>query len=44
MQDARISFRAHPNVHALLCLQAEEAGCSVSEYLRAIVREKVGLQ
>jgi predicted HicB family RNase H-like nuclease len=43
MQTARISFRASPAISAELALRASKAGCSVSEYLRAVVREKVGL-
>ena len=43
MQDARISFRANSAIQAELAQRAERAGCSISEYLRAVVREKVGL-
>lgn len=43
MQDGRISFRANAAVLAALASRAERAGCSVSEYLRYVVREKVGL-
>lgn len=44
MQDERVSFRANAVVVDALCVRARETGCSVSEYLRSIVREKVGLQ
>ena len=44
MQDVHVSFRANSAVVAELALRANRAGCSVSEYLRAMVREKVGLQ
>ncbi|WP_416379068.1 plasmid mobilization protein [Altererythrobacter sp. H2] len=44
MQASRISFRASPSIEAALALRAQRAGCSVSEYLRSMVREKVGLQ
>ncbi|AKM06134.1 plasmid mobilization protein [Pelagerythrobacter marensis] len=44
MQDVHVSFRASSAVVAELARRAEKAGCSVSEYLRAVVREKVGLQ
>lgn len=41
--DARISFRAGASLAEALALRASEAGCSISEYLRSILREKVGL-
>lgn len=44
VQDQHISFRANAAVTAALSSRAEKAGCSVSEYLRGLVREKVGLQ
>ena len=44
MQDERVSFRANAVVVDALSVRARETGCSVSEYLRSIVREKVGLQ
>lgn len=44
MQNTHVSFRANEAVVAALAAQAERAGCSLSEYLRALVREKVGLQ
>lgn len=43
MQDARISFRAGAPIAEALAQCANRAGCSVSEYLRSIVREHVGL-
>ena len=44
MQDVHVSFRANDRLVAALSERARNAGCSVSEYLRAVVREKVGLQ
>lgn len=44
MQTEHLSFRASVVLAEALAECAERAGCSVSEYLRAIVREKVGLQ
>jgi hypothetical protein len=44
MQDTHVSFRANDRLVAALAARARRAGCSVSEYLRAMVREKVGLQ
>lgn len=44
VQDQHISFRANSAISAALAVRAERAGCSVSEYLRSMVREKVGLQ
>jgi len=44
MQDVHVTFRANQVVITALAERANRAGCSVSEYLRAIVREKVGLQ
>lgn len=44
MQDERVSFRANAVVVEALSERARMAGCSVSEYLRGVVREKVGLQ
>lgn len=43
MSDARISFRAGAPLAEALAQCAERAGCSVSEYLRSIVRDHVGL-
>lgn len=43
-QDSHVSFRANDNLVAALNDRARKSGCSVSEYLRAVVREKVGLQ
>jgi predicted HicB family RNase H-like nuclease len=39
-----ISFRASPALVEALSDRAERAGCSVSEYIRSIARERVGLQ
>ena len=44
MQTERITFRASPLVAEHLIRSAERSGVSLSEYLRGIVREKVGLQ
>ena len=44
MQTEHITFRASPVLAAALYARAREAGCSVSEYLRSIARERVGLQ
>ena len=41
IQDAHISFRANSEVAARLAYEARRSGCSVSEFLRAVVREKV---
>ena len=38
-----VAFRAPPQLVAALAERAEKAGCSTSEYLRHVVREKVGL-
>lgn len=43
MQDAHVSFRANEAVVSALAERARKSGCTVSEYLRAVVREKVGL-
>lgn len=43
LKDARISFRAGAPLAEALAQCAERAGCSVSEYLRSVVREHVGL-
>ena len=43
-QDGHLSFRANGALISALAERAERAGCSVSEYLRSIVRERVGLQ
>ena len=43
MQDVHVSFRVDSVVVAELALRAQRAGCSVSECMRSIVREKVGL-
>ena len=39
-----IAFRAGDRLTAALYERARQAGVSVSEYLRTIAREKVGLQ
>ncbi len=44
MQTDHLSFRANHVLVAALRERASRAGCSVSEYLRAIAREKVNLQ
>ena len=44
LQDAHVSFRANDKIVMALCERARASGCTVSEYLRAIVRERVGLQ
>lgn len=41
LQDRHISFRANTVVAERLAHEARRSGCSVSEYLRAVVREKV---
>lgn len=43
-QDTHVSFRANDMLVSALNERARKAGCSTSEYLRSIVREKVGLQ
>lgn len=43
MQSEHITFRASPVLAAALYARARDAGCSVSEYLRSIARERVGL-
>lgn len=44
MQDMHVSFRANDRLISALSERARRSGCSLSEYLRAMVREKVGLQ
>lgn len=48
MREARqtnfVGFRASPALIAALIAKAGQAGCSTSELLRSIIREKVGLQ
>lgn len=39
-----LTFRASPALKAALHEKADRAGCSPSEFLRSILREKVGLQ
>lgn len=43
VHDGTIAFRANSAIVAALNETARMSGYSVSEYLRAIVREKVGL-
>lgn len=43
-QGQHISFRASAPIAAALVSRVGRAGCSVSEYLRSMVRKKVGLQ
>jgi hypothetical protein len=38
-----VAFRAGDRLVAAIAQQARRSGCSVSEYLRTVVREKVGL-
>lgn len=40
---AHISVRASPVLLNALAKRADEVGCSTSEYLRSIIRERVGL-
>lgn len=44
IQDGSVTFRASDILIAALAQQARQRGYSTSEYLRAIVREKIGLQ
>lgn len=44
MPSPLVNFRADPQLLAAIAERARRSGCSVSEYLRSIVREKVGLQ
>ena len=44
VQVQHVTFRANSAVVAEFANRAERAGCSVSEYLRTMVRERVGLQ
>jgi predicted HicB family RNase H-like nuclease len=44
MQTEHLSFRVSASLASALNRRAEQAGCSVSEYLRSIARERVGLQ
>ena len=43
MQGSHITFRASEILAAALSERARNSGVSVSEYLRGVVREKVGL-
>ena len=42
-QDSAVVFRANEVLVAALAERARASGCSVSEYLRAVLRERVGL-
>ena len=44
MNTEHLSFRASRPLVAALSERVQQAGCSVSEYLRSIARERVGLQ
>lgn len=44
LQGSHVTFRANDALVAALIRRADAAGCSVSEYLRAMVRDRVGLQ
>lgn len=43
VQDSSVTFRANDMLVSALAERARRCGCSTSEYLRSIVREKVGL-
>ena len=43
LQDSHITFRASDLLAAALSQRARNSGVTVSEYLRGVVREKVGL-
>ena len=42
-QDSAVVFRANEMLVVALSERARASGCSVSEYLRGMVRERVGL-
>ena len=44
MQDTQVSFRANEALISVLHERARRAGCSVSEYLRSVLRQHAGLQ
>ena len=44
LQDGHVSFRANDALISALCQRVRKSGCSVSEYLRSIVRDRVGLR
>ena len=44
IQEAHVSFRASDALVSALVERARKSGVSVSEYLRTITREKVGLE
>jgi predicted DNA binding CopG/RHH family protein len=44
IQDCSVTFRANDVLISALSDRARASGCSVSEYLRSLVRERVGLQ
>ena len=41
-QDSMVAFRANDKLVSALAERAEKSGCSLSEYLRGLVRERVG--
>lgn len=41
---AHLAVRASPTLLKALSERASQAGCSTSEFVRSIIREKVGLQ
>lgn len=43
VQGQQVGFRANDLLVAALAERARASGCSVSEYLRGMVRERVGL-
>ncbi|HKX77157.1 MAG TPA: hypothetical protein VJM34_01415 [Novosphingobium sp.] len=44
MQDVHVTFRANDALISALHERARRAGCSVSEYLRSVLRQHAGLQ
>lgn len=44
IQASHISFRANEVLVVAVAERAQRSGCSVSEYLRRVVRERVGLR
>jgi predicted DNA binding CopG/RHH family protein len=42
-QDTHVSFRTNDALVTALNDRARQAGCSTSEYLRSLIRERVGL-
>ena len=43
LNDSHVSFRANDALVSALTERARRSGCSVSEYLRGLVRDRVGL-